>query len=130
MLVDYAASDDDDDDEPALTASPSSPVVSSTAPVVAPVTASVLPSAAQLFDAPAPSASTSNSSSVPRKRPQVNGSSHPPHAPKVARSGPNSSSVRAPSSASLVPPQLRGRSNVATEDLDKLFVNRHQRKPE
>ncbi|XP_024403634.1 uncharacterized protein [Physcomitrium patens] len=66
-------------------------------------------------------------SSLSRKRLQSNGSAHPSHHPKVPRV--NSSSARTSVGSTLVPPQLRGRSNVATEDLDKLFVHRQQRRP-
>ncbi|TYI45145.1 hypothetical protein E1A91_D13G015700v1 [Gossypium mustelinum] len=38
---------------------------------------------------------------------------------------PHSKSVPDTGGGSLVPPQLRGRSNVVTEDISKLFINRH-----
>ncbi|KAG0600020.1 hypothetical protein M758_11G001100 [Ceratodon purpureus] len=134
MLLDYA-SDDDDDAHPSPVVASSSPVNSLLVPFTTPIAAplpppapSLLPSAAQLFDAPASTTAASSSPSLPRKRPQVNGSAHPSHQPKVARS--TSSSARTPPGSTLVPPQLRGRSNVATEDLDKLFVQRQQRRLE
>ncbi|KAG4109866.1 hypothetical protein ERO13_D13G013700v2 [Gossypium hirsutum] len=37
----------------------------------------------------------------------------------------HSKSVPDTGGGSLVPPQLRGRSNVVTEDISKLFINRH-----
>ncbi|XP_020593602.1 uncharacterized protein LOC110033825 [Phalaenopsis equestris] len=38
---------------------------------------------------------------------------------------PNSRSISDTSSSTFIPPQLKGRSNVVTEDLRKLFVKRH-----
>jgi len=64
-----------------------------------------------------------------RKRPQLNGSAHALHHTKIPRGNSAPSRTRSENTGgALVPPQLRGRSNVATEDLDKLFVNRQQRR--
>ncbi|XP_057838352.2 uncharacterized protein LOC131048413 [Cryptomeria japonica] len=63
--------------------------------------------------------------SASRKRPETNGSVGPLPYRKLPRQ--SLSPSRLPSDASggvLIPPQLRGRSNVVTEDIDKLFVRR------
>ena len=42
------------------------------------------------------------------------------HRPHKAEAGPSGSGIN----RALLPPQLRGRSNVVTEDVDKLFAKR------
>lgn len=59
-----------------------------------------------------------------RKRPDLNGSADARHK-KIPKS--NLTTSRTPVDTAggfLVPPQLRGRSNIATEDLDRLFTKR------
>lgn len=42
---------------------------------------------------------------------------------------PHSRSIPETVSGSLIPPQLKGRSNVVTEDISRLFLNRRSREP-
>ncbi|KAF3340897.1 classical arabinogalactan protein 10-like protein [Carex littledalei] len=91
------------------------------------VPASSLPSLDELPDAEFLLSSPQNGS---RKR-ESNGNSVVPSRQKFPRGGTQSSvahvrNIRAPTAGSLVPPQLTGRSNVVTEDVNKLFVNRRR----
>ncbi|KAG1338586.1 anion exchange protein 3 [Cocos nucifera] len=63
--------------------------------------------------------------SASRKR-ESNGSAFPFPRSKLPRGQlPHSRNIPDTSGGQLIPPQLRGRSNVVTEDISKLFVNRH-----
>ncbi|CAO2167678.1 unnamed protein product, partial [Urochloa humidicola] len=149
-LVAYdASSDEEDAGEPTAAATPSPlPVASSIGPQprppspstavgaapqptppppatsqnVAPISASNvslptpsldLPDVADLFAPPAENAS--------RKR-ESNGSALHNSRSKLPRTQPQPQGVRNAAGNSLIPPQLRGRSNVVTEDMSKLFV--------
>eukprot|EP00898_Chlorokybus_atmophyticus_P003465 jgi/Chlat1/4119/Chrsp269S03955 len=85
-----------------------------------------LPGAAELLGDAFPNASQSTSLSTALKRtppPSGNGSA------AAANKQPRRLLQTAAASGArsdLVPPQLRGRSNVSTEDLDRLFVRRRQ----
>lgn len=95
-----------------------------------------LPDASELFasfdsrrsdplEASFPSTSSATvGTTASRKRPDLNGSTEVPHR-KIPR-GTLLPSRIPPDTAhgSLIPPQLRGRSNIATEDLDRLFTKR------
>ncbi|MBA0667093.1 hypothetical protein Goklo_000217 [Gossypium klotzschianum] len=115
-LVDYASSSDDDvsDSEheppqqrhepppappPRRPPSPPKTLESGSSAVQKPETLEKLPDASMLLNSP----------TVP------------------LTSGNDHASVSVPDTGggSLVPPQLRGRSNVVTEDISKLFINRH-----
>ncbi|CAO1942986.1 unnamed protein product, partial [Urochloa humidicola] len=72
-----------------------------------------LPDVADLFAPPAENAS--------RKR-ESNGSALHNSCSKLPRTQPQPQGVRNAAGNSLIPPQLRGRSNVVTEDMSKLFV--------
>ncbi|KAL9233797.1 hypothetical protein vseg_008746 [Gypsophila vaccaria] len=62
-----------------------------------------------------------------RKR-EANGSSSSSVRGKIPRSQlPHSKNIPETSSGLLTPPQLRGRSNVVTEDISKLFVQRNSK---
>ncbi|KAG9459361.1 hypothetical protein H6P81_003869 [Aristolochia fimbriata] len=62
--------------------------------------------------------------SVSRKR-EPNGLAFPHQQSKLPRGNmPNSKSTPDTLEGMLIPPQLRGRSNVVTEDIGRLFVNR------
>eukprot|EP00249_Psilotum_nudum_P019576 c27322_g1_i1 orf=1835-2479(+) len=64
--------------------------------------------------------------STSRKRPDLNGASYLSRHSKIPRGNLVPSRIPLDTAAGvLLPPQLRGRSNVATEDLDRLF-NRRQ----
>ncbi|KAK9682476.1 hypothetical protein RND81_10G076400 [Saponaria officinalis] len=65
-----------------------------------------------------------------RKR-EANGSSSSSIRGKIPRSQlPHSKNIPETSSGLLTPPQLRGRSNVVTEDISKLFVRRNSNSKE
>ncbi|KAF8646962.1 hypothetical protein HU200_065475 [Digitaria exilis] len=72
-----------------------------------------LPDVADLFAPPAENAS--------RKR-ESNGSAHHDSRSKFPRVQPQPQAIRGAAGNTLIPPQLRGRSNVVTEDMSKLFV--------
>ncbi|PUZ53066.1 hypothetical protein GQ55_5G023200 [Panicum hallii var. hallii] len=72
-----------------------------------------LPDVADLFAPPADNAS--------RKR-ESNGSALHDSCSKFPRMQPQTRGVRSAAGNSLIPPQLRGRSNIVTEDMSKLFV--------
>ncbi|CAF1884243.1 hypothetical protein HID58_045352 [Brassica napus] len=62
-----------------------------------------------------------------RKRELNGNSSSLPRRPKVPRGAlPHSKNIPDTSGNLLVPPQLKGRSNVATEDMSRLFVKKRQ----
>ncbi|XP_013702635.1 uncharacterized protein LOC106406497 [Brassica napus] len=62
-----------------------------------------------------------------RKRDLNGNSSSLPRRPKVPRGAlPHSKNIVETSGNLLVPPQLKGRSNVATEDMSRLFVKKRQ----
>ncbi|XVE99888.1 hypothetical protein REPUB_Repub03eG0240100 [Reevesia pubescens] len=64
--------------------------------------------------------------SASRKRDSTSGSAAAPPRPKLPRANiPHSKSVPDTGGGALLPPQLRGRSNVVTEDISRLFVGRH-----
>uniref|UniRef100_A0A383V561 Uncharacterized protein n=1 Tax=Tetradesmus obliquus TaxID=3088 RepID=A0A383V561_TETOB len=44
--------------------------------------------------------------------------------PKASRQAPAARPAAKPAAAALLPPQLKGRSNVVTEDIDRLFLKR------
>ncbi|XP_078158523.1 uncharacterized protein LOC144554143 [Carex rostrata] len=118
------------DENPVLTSSDTVAVPSSsTAPTRSSntVPTSTLPSLDELPDAEFLLSSPQNGS---RKR-ESSGNGVVPSQHKFPRGGTQSSvaplrNIRAPSAGTLVPPQLTGRSNVVTEDVNKLFVNRHR----
>ncbi|KAG2594149.1 hypothetical protein PVAP13_5NG610000 [Panicum virgatum] len=72
-----------------------------------------LPDVADLFAPPSENAS--------RKR-ESNGSALHDSRSKFPRVQPQPRGVRSAAGNSLIPPQLRGRSNIVTEDMSKLFV--------
>ncbi|KAL3699917.1 hypothetical protein R1sor_017939 [Riccia sorocarpa] len=74
------------------------------------------------------STTASTSSPLRKREPTPNGSAHQQPSRKVPR-GNLRPSRNPPDTVGglLVPPQLRGRSNVATEDLDKIFTRRQHR---
>ncbi|XP_028552887.1 uncharacterized protein LOC110099582 isoform X2 [Dendrobium catenatum] len=60
-----------------------------------------------------------------KREPNGSGFIHPPN--KHPRGNlPHSRNILDTVSGTLIPPQLKGRSNVVTEDIRKLFVNRHR----
>jgi hypothetical protein len=68
---------------------------------------------------------TAMAASASRKRPETNGfASLPPHRKLPRGNLPPSRIPPDTSGGLLIPPQLRGRSNVVTEDIEKLFVRR------
>ncbi|BBM98132.1 hypothetical protein MPTK1_1g11070 [Marchantia polymorpha subsp. ruderalis] len=78
---------------------------------------------------PSDSAIATTSSAQRKREPAANGSGHQLPNSKVPRG--NLRPSRTPPDTAgglLTPPQLRGRSNVATEDLDKIFTRRQQRR--
>lgn len=95
-----------------------------------------LPDASELLkslDAPANQTGRDHSSrvatamatSASRKRPETNGfSSFSPHRKLPRGNLPPSRIPPDTSGGLLIPPQLRGRSNVVTEDIEKLFVRK------
>ncbi|KAJ4783292.1 hypothetical protein LUZ62_034538 [Rhynchospora pubera] len=143
-LVEYDSSDSDEEaPEPHTDSTPSSaataapplpptnenPVVTSSSTVPArssnTLPASTLPSLDQLPDAEFLLAPQIGS----RKR-ESNGNGVVPSQQKFPRGRAQSSvalvrNARA-STTGMLPPQLTGRSNVVTEDISKLFVNRHR----
>ncbi|XP_066307929.1 uncharacterized protein [Miscanthus floridulus] len=72
-----------------------------------------LPDVADLFAPPADNAS--------RKR-ESNGSAIHDSRSKIPRMQSQPRGIRSAAGNTLIPPQLRGRSNVVTEDMSKLFV--------
>ncbi|CAD6234976.1 unnamed protein product [Miscanthus lutarioriparius] len=72
-----------------------------------------LPDVADLFAPPADNAS--------RKR-ESNGSALHDSCSKIPRMQSQPQGIRSAAGNTLIPPQLRGRSNVVTEDMSKLFV--------
>ncbi|XP_022745032.1 uncharacterized protein LOC111295685 [Durio zibethinus] len=151
-LVDYASSSDDDvsDSEhepPALpTQRPPSPrktLPSGSSLDQRPETFEKLPDASVLLNSPRVSlisgdnhasvVAAAMAESASRKRHSEGmmglGSSvsvPPPPRAKLPRATlPHSKSVPDTGGGTLVPPQLKGRSNVVTEDISKLFVSRH-----
>ncbi|KAL5707915.1 cytokinin dehydrogenase [Ranunculus cassubicifolius] len=152
-LVDYDSSSDDEDSTPQPL--PSLQNLSLPSPLPPPVTASHsaptssqrLPDATLLFSEPSFSSNLTTGSdhysrvaaameqSAARKR-DSNGSVSSQRVRKNPRSNvPHTRSVPDTASGLLVPPQLRGRSNVVTQDLGALFLRRNanpslQRSPE
>ncbi|KAH0470450.1 hypothetical protein IEQ34_000173 [Dendrobium chrysotoxum] len=60
-----------------------------------------------------------------KREPNGSGFIHPPN--KHPRGNlPHSRNIPDTVSGTLIPPQLKGRSNVVTEDIKKFFVNRHR----
>ncbi|XVE90797.1 hypothetical protein DITRI_Ditri20bG0105500 [Diplodiscus trichospermus] len=108
-----------------------------------PETLEKLPDASMLLNSPTVSLTSGNdhasvvaaamAESVSRKRDSNGmmglGSSSgvplPPRAKLPRATLPHSKSFPDTEGGTLVPPQLRGRSNVVTEDISKLFVSRH-----
>ncbi|TKW18770.1 hypothetical protein SEVIR_5G453700v4 [Setaria viridis] len=148
-LVAYdASSDEEDAGEPPAAAAPSpAPVASSIGPQPRPPSPSTaLGAAPQPTPPPAPSQNiapiSSSNVSLPtpsldlpdvadlfapptenasRKR-ESNGSALHDSRSKFPRTQPQPQVVRSAAGNALIPPQLRGRSNVVTEDMSKLFV--------
>lgn len=97
-----------------------------------------LPDASELLkslDAPANQTVSDHSSrvatamatSASRKRPETNGfASFSPHRKLPRGNLPPSRIPPDTSGGLLIPPQLRGRSNVVTEDIEKLFVRKNK----
>eukprot|EP00850_Spirogloea_muscicola_P001915 SM000007S20875 [mRNA] locus=s7:734782:735904:+ [translate_table: standard] len=100
-------------------AAPAAPPAPPSAPAV------VLPDAATLLG---PQEHVYQSQQQSRKRGEPNGRSAAAHQLSKLPRGQLLPPRGAPGAMQglLLPPQLRGRSNVATEDLDKLFVRRPQ----
>ncbi|CAK9274534.1 unnamed protein product [Sphagnum jensenii] len=151
-LVDYASDDDAGDSEPQpMVASPSHSNQgdlpeprSQSAAYVQPATTPLvrLPDATELLGGSMQEGTSNNSTgdhasrvatamATSRKRPQLNGGAHALHSTKFPRRNITPSGTTMSSTGGiLVPPQIRGRSNVSTEDLDRLFVRRPQRRSE
>ena len=114
MLVDYSDSDDEGAQE--QPAAHPKPVIAAAAAPLAPAPPSfALPSAASLFDGTAaalPSSSLPSPGSL--KRPAPGSTLPPPGQPKRAAGG--ALPRQGAAGGLLLPPQLRGRSNVSTED--------------
>ncbi|KAM6595120.1 hypothetical protein CsatA_002823 [Cannabis sativa] len=140
-LVDYASSDDDDDIVPVDPvgeddkAQPQGPQPRPnhnqfTEPSEKPEPEIVkLPDASELlnsseFSYSSLSGQSASSSSSSRKRDPVGLASSLPRSKVPKGSLSHSKSVPDTVGGILVPPQLRGRSNVVTEDINKLFVKK------
>lgn len=150
-LVDYAASSDEEEQQaeeqqpaaaarrgPDPRAPPSQAAAQPDALAAAQPAAPRLPSAAELLGGAAPAGDS------PMQPPPLAGKRGTPDsgrtllnpfapAPKAPRSGKGAAGSAAPARARappgvLLPPQLRGRANVATEDLSSLFTKESHRR--
>mmetsp|Transcript_32298 Transcript_32298/g.39099 ORF Transcript_32298/g.39099 Transcript_32298/m.39099 type:complete len:152 (+) Transcript_32298:232-687(+) len=92
-----------------------------------------LPSAASLLDEPSDAVRSmqvqkhfqfSATASASRKRSYVGATNLPTSAPKQAKAVPSRGGPAKTSAASMLPPQLRGRSNTATQDLENMGLGR------
>ncbi|XP_062208038.1 vegetative cell wall protein gp1-like [Phragmites australis] len=120
---------------PQLTPPPPAPsqnvAPSSSSNVSLPTLSLDLPDVADLFAPPSlqslqPRASDHSSRDDASRKRESNGSAFHDSRSKFPRMQSQPRGARSAAGNTLVPPQLRGRSNVVTEDMSKLFVAKHK----
>ncbi|KAJ0809949.1 hypothetical protein HanPI659440_Chr01g0021081 [Helianthus annuus] len=144
-LVDYASSSSDEEDEPVAKQEPRNTLNLQKSPPEKPQPTnnvpSKLPDASMLLDSPSLPSNMSGTydhtsvvaaamaQNATRKRDLKDLTASNPHG-KIPRGNfPRPKNVQKTAGGLLCPPQLSGRSNVVTEDINKLFTRRNGSEP-
>lgn len=131
MDYDYSSEEDGEEPHKGLETALATPESNASRAIASPGrTAPIrLPNAVELLGASHGFGSTSRTTteSSSKKRPELNGSANLSPPLKLPRRDlPSSRTSPDTAGGLLLPPQLRGRSNVVTDDIDKLFVRRRR----